>query len=365
MDKTAKRVYFPGLNGIRAIAAVGVMVSHVFRAMNRFPGHLRYSGPEELANQGVIMFFTLSGFLITFLLLQERADFGRIDFRAFYMRRILRIWPLYFFYIGLAMVYYLLFEPGVPLNAAYVTLYVFFLPNIAFNLGRTMPDTAALWSIGIEEQFYAVWPLITSKISKLSHFLCVLVVALLGLRIVAHSAFGSGKHLVTSIVDCLGYDSMAIGALFAIMYRAENRKLLSIARSWIPHVLFVALICLLAFNKLEFLSLLMNPVTSVLTGLFIVSQICGSRKPINLEQPAFNYLGKISYGVYVYHMLVCTLVARGVRAFAPSSTIPSPAIVVLVSAATVGVAALSYRFLESPFLRLKNSLARVRTAAAA
>jgi peptidoglycan/LPS O-acetylase OafA/YrhL len=357
----APRVYFPGLNGIRAIAACGVMLSHALLGLNRFHGHEKLAG-MDLANHGVIMFFTLSGFLITFLLLQEQERFGTIDFKAFYFRRILRIWPLYFFYIALAMTYHWQFEPAGVSNAPYVLLFVFFLPNIAFNLGRCMPDTAPLWSIGIEEQFYAVWPFVVSRVRSLRFFLCLLIVGLIGLRISVHVAAGSGKHLASSIVDSLGYDAMAVGALFAVLYREGNARLLRAAQTWIPHIAFAGLVVLLTLNKLRFLSLFGPPITSCVTGLFIVSQIAGRKKLLDLERPVLSYVGRISFGIYVYHMLVITVIARLLPMLAPEAIVPTPVLLLLVGAVTLGVAALSYRYLEAPFLRFKDSVSRIRTS---
>ena len=249
----AERVYFRGLDGLRALAATGVMISHSLVALKRFPGHSPHRG-LELAGQSVIVFFTLSGFLITYLLLQEREELGRIDLRAFYMRRILRIWPLYFFYIILAMAYHWAADPGGVANAGYVILFVCFVPNIAFNLDRYMPDTAPLWSIGIEEQFYAVWPLIVRHVRNLERVLVGVIVCVVGVRFALHLRFGGSKHLATSIVDSVGYDSMAIGALCAFAYRRGSARVMKLARSAFVQVGFIVWLALLAANVLGPLS---------------------------------------------------------------------------------------------------------------
>jgi peptidoglycan/LPS O-acetylase OafA/YrhL len=310
----------------------------------------------------VIMFFTLSGFLITFLLLQEKARWGTIDIKAFYVRRILRIWPLYFLYIALAMTYHWLFDTGGVPDASYVLLFIFFVPNIAFNLGHYMPDTAALWSIGIEEQFYAFWPLIVSRVRALKPFLYLVIVVLCAVRIFTHVVAGPGKHLASSIVDSLGYDSMAVGALLAILYREDNKYVLRLAKSWVPYVAFAGLFVLLALNKLRFLSVLGSEVTSVVTGVFIVAQIAGTKKLIDLEKPVLTYVGQISFGIYVYHMLTITVVAKLLSTLLPDVTVPIPLLLLLIGGATLGVASFSYRYIESPFLRLKDSRARIKTS---
>src|SRR5690606_24795997 len=95
------RIYLPGLNGIRAIAAFAVVISHTNGRLGEFGlSKLPY---WDLAGFGVTIFFTLSGFLITYLLLKERAKTGTIKVRKFYVRRLLRIWPLYYFYLFLIL----------------------------------------------------------------------------------------------------------------------------------------------------------------------------------------------------------------------------------------------------------------------
>ena len=95
---TMSKIYFPGLNGIRFIAATMVIIAHIEGFKNKM-GYWNINDNNvinQLGNQGVKIFFVLSGFLITYLLLKEKARFKSIDVRKFYIRRILRIWPLYF-----------------------------------------------------------------------------------------------------------------------------------------------------------------------------------------------------------------------------------------------------------------------------
>src|SRR5436189_6466393 len=104
MDK--KGIHLKGLNGIRTIAALSVVLSHTFKRFHEFG--LKQSNGWDFAIFGVTMFFTLSGFLITFLLLKEKETFSDINIKSFYVRRILRIWPLYYLYliIVLAVLYF-------------------------------------------------------------------------------------------------------------------------------------------------------------------------------------------------------------------------------------------------------------------
>ena len=341
-------MYLRGLDGLRAIAACGVMISHALKELGRFAGHASHHS-LELGRQGVTMFFTLSGFLITYLLLEEREREGRIDLGAFYLRRVLRIWPLYFVVLAIAM--------SIHQQTTGLAMFVLFLSNVAFATGRYVPDTAPLWSIGIEEQFYALWPLVVAHVRRLVPLLVVVVVALPVARTVVHYALGPHRHLANDLLGTFGYDAMATGALFAIAYRHGNARLLRVAGTVWPHIAFVAIVALLAVNQLGWLHVLLPPVVAVTTGLFIVAQVASPRPLLDLETPVLRFIGRVSFGVYVYHMLVIALLAYVLA----DRVVPAPVVVVLVCGVTIGVAAISYRVLEWPFLRLKRRFAHVAT----
>ena len=193
-------VYFPGLNGLRFFAAFAVMITHIelmkkylgftnlwsdiwdirygirstaFEAIQL--GQLQWYQPiiSELGPLGVNFFFVLSGFLITFLLFEEKRRTKTVQIKHFYLRRILRIWPLYYFVLVLG--FFIL--PHIPffnvpgqsesLEENFwinLTCYALILPNLALAFftgkGGAVPNIGQSWSIGVEEQFYLIWPLI-------------------------------------------------------------------------------------------------------------------------------------------------------------------------------------------------------------
>lgn len=348
MPDTRAPLYLRGLDGLRAIAACGVMISHALKELGRFTGHAPHHS-LELGRQGVTMFFTLSGFLITYLLLEERERTGRIDLAAFYLRRILRIWPLYFAVLAIAAVLHA--------QTTGLVLFVFFLSNVGYVTGRYIPDTAPLWSIGIEEQFYALWPLVVSRVRRLAPLLITVIIALPLARLVVHHALGPGRHLANDLLGTFGYDAMALGALLALGYRRASPRLLRIARTPWPHLAFAALVALLAANQLGPLHVFLPPLVAFVTGIFIVAQVASPHRLLNLELPPLRFIGRISFGVYVYHMFVIALLAHVLA----GTALPSFAIVALVCVVTIAIAALSFYLFERPFLRLKRRFARVET----
>ena len=162
---TRRRVHLPGLNTLRFFAALVVVVGHTGDGLWLFGvqkhNYLARLNPDS-AGLAVLFFFVLSGFLITYLLLVEESETGTISVGAFYVRRILRIWPLYYLIVVLA--FFVLPHSGglLPASSAELygwknlSLYLTIFPNFA------MPVWYAghLWSIGVEEQFYVSWPLL-------------------------------------------------------------------------------------------------------------------------------------------------------------------------------------------------------------
>ncbi|WP_293893625.1 acyltransferase [Flavobacterium sp.] len=168
------KIYLPGLNGIRAIAALSVVFSHINNKLDYYS--LPKSELLDLANFGVTMFFTLSGFLITYLLLKEIEKTGTIDVKKFYMRRILRIWPLYYFYLIIVI-----FLNGIQNVEWPILFYIFILPNFKTSFNGVIATVVGsenlvymvghYWSLGVEEQFYAFWPWLVKKPKILFKFL--------------------------------------------------------------------------------------------------------------------------------------------------------------------------------------------------
>ena len=169
-----KKDYFPALTGIRAIAAYMVYIHH----FNPFKAPIFGQSVHDFFNEfhvGVTIFFVLSGFLITYLLLKEEEATGTIEVKKFYIRRMLRIWPLYYLLMGMGFFVfpYLALTQG-PINyttlfSNYSSNFIFFLflmPNVAYILNSAIPFISQMWSVGVEEQFYFQWPLLMKKVKN-------------------------------------------------------------------------------------------------------------------------------------------------------------------------------------------------------
>ena len=172
-----KGLYFPGLNGIRALAALSVLLAHISSYKWRF-GFTKSPSLTKVLLSGsdaVILFFVLSGFLITYLLLTEIQKTGTVSIKKFYVRRMLRIWPVYYLILFLGLVGLPLLVQALRYQGSFmpsaaspmqIILYIIMLPNAAAFFGALLPGISQLWTIGIEEQFYLLWPALSKLFAK-------------------------------------------------------------------------------------------------------------------------------------------------------------------------------------------------------
>ncbi len=347
------KLYLPGLNGIRAVAALTVLFGHMWSPFGDWGitpfFHIAWpSGP-------VTTFFVISGFLITYLLMNETAKTDDVSIPKFYMRRILRIWPLYYGYLLLALLAVWLFHDEIN-DAAW--FYTFFSGNISHALGLGIIPLYHFWSLGVEEQYYLWYPWMVKYNKKhLLTSVTVLCVVWFGLKLFAYVVFGKG--LFYRILGITQFDCMMLGAMGAIMY---YRK-----KSWFVRLCsnrFVAVIAwILFFTSGVYSKYIPSPIQNELIAVVSLFVIMAGllRKPI-LENKVMNYLGQISYGIYVIHPLLLYVFTRIIQ---PAQYMPNniAAVVVFVSVSglTILVAGLSYKYFEMPFLRLKSRFSVVQS----
>ncbi|QQD15386.1 acyltransferase family protein [Sphingobacterium sp. UDSM-2020] len=231
-------VFLPGLNGIRTIAALGVLFSHINLALLDFGidnfSLFGYTNEGKLkgwmlGGHGVTMFFVLSGFLITYLLLKEFEKTNTIDIKKFYMRRILRIWPLYFFYVLLTLVV-MWNQINIDFNLVY---YLTFFANIPFIQEHGYMGMLHLWSIGVEEQFYLFWPLLFVFFIRRNIFIritSIIIMLFLIFRIMMWYFFPFSEIALFSSVN--RFDCMLFGGLGAYLYYNKVKSLISLIHIW-------------------------------------------------------------------------------------------------------------------------------------
>lgn len=369
MKKTASlstTIYLPGLNGLRAIAAIAVVLSHTTLGLGEFGLNPNILGTDaqgnakglSLANNGVTIFFTLSGFLITYLLLREK-ELHPLRVRDFYVRRVLRIWPLYYLYLGAAIITVLHF--GLPYDGKSLPFYLLLAANIPFIIGNTFPFVAHYWSLGVEEQFYLFFPqlarLSNQKLLRVSVFLIFGLLLLKGVFGVLGKKYGiSIPYLAITVTR---FHVMLIGVVGAILYYYNNSIFMTIATHKLTQLLswFCMLLIALNYFRIGFVD---AELVSVIALFLIVGQVT-KKGLINLENKICDFVGKISYGVYVIHPLLIFLLAKTIGGL-PDTFSSYLLVYTMIMAATLVVAYLSYQYYEKPFLRLKAKFTTVKSS---
>lgn len=361
----SKNIHFNGLNGIRAICALSVVVSHLYLGLSNIGINFKGSYSFVLAPYSVTAFFSLSGFLITSLLTQEKEISGTVSVKKFYVRRILRIWPLYFTYLILALLadrfifhvtdfsskgYYVLFFPNIPYACNYA------------GVSTVVPILllAHFWSLGVEEQFYAFYPWLIKKFKNTLLVLVGMLAIMVLAKILTHYwSATTGNPLWYAYVQCTPFEAMAIGGLGAWLYKKYPplaQKIVAI--KWIQVLVAVILLLVLA-DKVRFLNPFSHMVMAMVT-VMVIGYAHLLKKPfINLENKNLDALGKMSYGIYVYHPLVMALVALGVKNMDMGVGYKISAFFVVVIGCTIGLAYLSYHYFEKYFLQMKYKYAVV------
>ena len=380
------KVFFPGLNGLRFIAAFAVVIHHL-EQIKLFFGlpSVFYAFPviKIMGELGVTLFFTLSGFLITYLLLVEKEIFKTIAVKDFYIRRVLRIWPLYYAVViaGLFILPHIHFFDIPTYTAGYnykfgvkAALYFLLLPNVVSNLYAYMPYLAQTWSIGIEEQFYYIWPWIM-KFTK--RYLLVLFSIVFGLIIVTSALSLFANHaddisqssnavkaitLAYKFFRMLRISCMAIGGLAAYWVYTFNVPVLKFVFSRYTQIINYVILLVLIFSGIEF-PLASHEIYSILFAIVILNVSSNHESFLKLESKAVNYLGKISYSIYMWHGIAIIIGLYIARFFKPElNTLASNAIYYFATFAfTLAMAAASYTYFETPFLKYKHLFAKVNS----
>ncbi|GAB3890287.1 acyltransferase family protein [Spirosoma agri] len=372
-------VYFRGFNGVRFLAASSVVFHHIeqFKTTFGYTDTFTHTNEHPVVYQagrlGVALFFVLSGFLITYLLLAEKQSSGRIHIGNFYVRRILRIWPLYFWIIGLSFFVFphipALYIPGVSEFAndhfwPKLALFGLVMPNIALTFYHEMPLCSHTWSIGVEEQFYLIWPWLIGSLRPRRTLLVLASIALVMAGGFFWLRYGPGSTapeagttmlLVSDFLAHFRIGTMAIGGIGAYLVFKKSPVLDVLYRKSVQWVVYAILAVLLATGvRIPGL----NYEGYALFFVFLLMNLAANpNSVIDLEKPLFNFMGKISYGLYMYHPIAIVLCLYVIRQFLPYSLGFSIILYVTSYALTTLLAWLSYEYFEKQFLKLKDRFA--------
>ena len=382
-DPKLASFYRPELDALRFIAFLAVFFCHALpfdtprgtQHVSTFLWHA-LQAVREAGNFGVCLFFMLSSYLITELLRRECLQTKKVHLKAFYVRRSLRIWPLYFSVLLLAVILGPLI-PFLHMESRQGIAYLLFVGNwyiVANPVGTT--TLSWLWTISVEEQFYVVWPTMAkiggARLIAIGSWMCL---PLSLIAIVVASKYQQHPDVTVWLNSIVQFQFFGVGALLAIFLSGEAPSLSSLARiitfalglgfwvlaSGVGHIKdpFGAHSVVRTSIGYEFLA----------AGCFaiFISMLGASVERV----PGYVlYLGKISYGLYVFHGIALdstTFVRQYLENGAPRYWMLTPSLFfadrAIALALTIALAALSYKYLETPWLRLKRKFTFIESRA--
>ncbi len=335
----------PSLNGLRAISIIFVLFGHVL--INNFK-HLDAPG----AQIGVNIFFVISGFLITLLLIKEENKFGFISLKNFYVRRVIRIFPVYYFIL---LVYFILQLS----NVFHLTTFSW-ITSLTYTKYFHYPvdmESEHFWSLSVEEHFYLIWPCIFYFFRNYRiHFAVTIIIIVPFVRLFTDVPV---MHLFTRA------DSLMWGCLFAIYYNKILSYLQSNAKKLLVTPFLLLIACLVTkrivtlffpdFKFLEHLTIAFagsfGTITNICIGLIIIISI-NYKENIwfsFLNNRIMNYLGVLSYSIYIWQEMFFS------ESLGIFSKFPYNICYIFIAAA------LSYNLIELPFLKLKDKFKMNKT----
>jgi peptidoglycan/LPS O-acetylase OafA/YrhL len=368
---------YPALDGLRGIAALMIMLHH-FVQLDPLQTHWypAMKACTEFLWIGVDLFFVISGFLITGILLDHRRDGGY--FRVFYARRTLRIFPLYYgvLLVSFYVMPHLGFDPKVA-PGDQIAFWTYTSNFLFMHHGWTSRYLTHFWSLAIEEQFYLVMPAAIFFIRSLKVLRSILPMMVVTIAIIRMALIYSGADPFALLLNSLTRsDSLLIGAWIAIVIRDPSRPLSSTSSVRVKVILvlvasvafalvssFGSTIAIINFDQLR---LLQAAFTLPLVGACFAwcVLLCTSSNSNRLQRLCSHQLlkqaGKYSYGLYVFHVPVIVAAKVALRRF--HVTLPGPAMlsellwITSVLLPTILVAVLSWHLFEKQFLRLKSRL---------
>jgi peptidoglycan/LPS O-acetylase OafA/YrhL len=315
------------------------------------------------ADLGVSIFFVLSGFLITWLLMKERERTGTVSLRDFYLRRAFRLLPAYYCYLAIAFAIHFGRHAG---RTDIIAPSLFYYANY-FNATHGHPATpiSHTWSLAVEEQFYVFWPLAFLFFARkgqaaVVRFLVLSIGAVLLWRSFLYLVVQTGTAYVYNAFDTR-FDNLAVGCLVAVLCKRERFVQLAekVSARWYYPLFTVAALCVSrlvlpdAYNySLGF------SVNAVLIAIGILQLVqLADRAPFRfLNHPVARYVGGISYAMYLYNGLATTLGHKFSR-----FGYGLPIVVAILSAVVFGT--LSRVMVEKPFLKLRERITRRAPAA--
>lgn len=344
--------WLAALDGLRGVSILLVLTAHVYTA----------DWPRLGGGLGVTVFFVLSGFLITRLLLREKREAGSVDLRAFYVRRAFRLFPIYYLVLGVYCLLLLGLRVREDLRSAFagaLPWYLFYLQEIPFFRGHGDPlPFYQSWSLGIEEKFYFVWPFLAFGLPVTPRTRILIAATSVVLFSAARSVLPAGRYVFP-------YAAISAGCLLALLYDAPaaRERLEATVRSWRAWLAVAVWLALhvLAVAGTGLIAQMAEWLYPLAVGIVLVGSLSSPSLGAALSIRPLTLLGRLSYGIYLIHLLVRNAVESLLRRLEPNVLGHSGVVIYLLMLSfSIPLAWLMNARVETPLRLLGRSLAKKR-----
>lgn len=370
---------FAGLDGLRFISITFVILHHLFTFKSNF-GYTAFDYPilGVIGFYGIQFFFMGSGFLITYMLLHELKHTGSVSLKNFFVRRLLRIWPAYFLLIILALVFAYkapFFRiPAITeayLNGNYIlgnTLFFSFMPHLAPFVAPTAPLIHHTYTIGIEEQFYFLWGILFYFFHKHMFRVFVgLLVCMPLLNVVHEHIYQYNKvnesaprvfAYASSIITYLKYSrfsTFAIGALFGYAFFYQKQWINAFKKVYVQVAVY-ALFVWSVYTNVQVPYLQHEYISTIMACIMLIATF-KKESIVNYSAAWIEYLGKISYGIYLYHIFAIVIAIHILQRLFHVEVNTFPQLLLLCTVTlllSIFFGQVSYQYFERYFLLLKK-----------
>ncbi len=359
--------YFNNLDALRLICFGFIFFRHGFFTNNTVIEQDFLKTWREnyfsVSSVGLDFFSVLSSFLITWLVLKEYKLFDGFNLKNFYIRRILRIWPLYFLIVAIGYI-------AIPVLCHFTGYPTPQLPPVLWMISFTSNYYAGyinehflffllfLWFIAVEEQFYLIWGFLLKYFKKHLHIISIVLIIAF---IMVKTLFGTSTF--PAFYDTINYiPNFVIGAFFAQISIEQNKLFLNL-KSWTKTrwiFIYILLLFVLVCYKQVFngpLDHLKHILLSILFALIIFENTCIEKPLFNMGKYKFiNYLGKISFGLYCWHGVIITIILKTMEYFGHQDNLWDVFLFypLLSLVLTIILSIISFELYEKRFLKLKQ-----------
>lgn len=348
--------YVKGLDGLRCLAVAAVIFHHTRPVIGE-------SIPLPRGGfLGVDVFFVVSGFLITALLLVENERHGSISLVGFYWRRAVRLLPALLPVLAVYLAFHVAQGTlGRDEVGAMVSALGFVINWWWLWIGTDRPGIVHLWSLAVEEQFYLVWPAMVifvirgRKFAVSASIIGSLIVGSALWRMIVWSQTAPDDWLLVYIRTDVRVDQLLIGALLALMWFHHKLPSRTAALGW-PALAFLAVTMIVAIPQAGYLYNGLFTLVAVATALAIAASMDSNWTGNQLlTQSPFRAIGRVSYGLYLWHVPIFWIVRT------EAGHLPLTVRLLILSVTTAAATTLSWRWLEKPALRYKHRFGRSST----